>query len=811
MPNARSSHLLHQVGRLFGGGVSGGLTDAQLLERFTARRAASVEARDAAEAAFEVLVARHGPMVLGVCRRALRDPNEVEDAFQATFLVLVRRAHLVRVHDSLGRWLYGVACRVAAKARSRSERLRACDVDGVAEPAVSSSVADQAALFSALDEEVRRLPEKYRAPVVLCHLEGLSHAEAADRLRWPVGTVSGRLSRARGLLRDRLVRRGHAPAAGSLEALLTSGAVRVAVPEGLILTTARAAIGLGAAGKAGAGLASAAAVSLMNEVLRAAVAFKLKVGAAVLLAIVSAAVIFPGVAASAGARFGDRDRDPAPPPPIAMPRGESGKPTHYRSADAIVEELDARLARARRPLPHDEFLQVHGAIVALVLELRTAYPDDVRGARHMLDRWAGLGYIKRNSEAIDEVRAVLATTKDPVLKRDALFYQTVMRFREPMDGPAAASLAREHAREMAGDKRAAGILYRAAERLQTTGYIRIGLAAVLVVIGGSMQIRRRWWTFFFRLGLAALAIVAVVLCCVRLFSDDGLSRAIYEAMQKYNDSALRSWVMMIAYWVSDVIVPDLKCVVLSRRAVLAAVPALASAWGLVAVRRRRSGTPEPVAAILRTGVLGFVGGLALLCVADAAYLFVQRTSVLNQAVRDYPDSFFGRMVQGERRQRDRMGEPFELEFNDAISGRRISMNDLRGKVVVIDFWATWCGPCVGEIPEMLELYNAYHDQGVEFIGVSHDAPEEDGGLEELKKFVEKRKIPWLQYHQGHDNSRVRTGEPTNDFSEYWGVNGIPTVFIVDAEGKLYSTEARGKLDELIPKLLKDGRAQLTER
>ena len=159
--------------------------------------------RAGAEAAFAALVARHGPMVLGVCRCALPDPNDVEDAFQATFLVLVRRARSVRVGDSLGRWLYGVARRVAAKAQARSERARIRSLPLGREPVASEPPADRIELLAALDEEVSRLPEKYLAPVVLCDLEGLTHAQAAARLRWPVGTVSGRLSRARDLLKNR--------------------------------------------------------------------------------------------------------------------------------------------------------------------------------------------------------------------------------------------------------------------------------------------------------------------------------------------------------------------------------------------------------------------------------------------------------------------------------------------------------------------------------------------------------------------------------------------------------------------------------
>ena len=160
------------------------------------------------ETAFAALVSRHGPMVLGVCRRALRDEHDVEDAFQATFLVLVRRAGSIRDGERVGHWLHGVAHRVAVRARANAARRRLREQTGIKiDPALDQSppLDDVPAI---LDDELVRLPDSLRAPTVLCYLEGLTHDEAAQRLGWPVGTVRSRMSRARELLQRRLTRRG---------------------------------------------------------------------------------------------------------------------------------------------------------------------------------------------------------------------------------------------------------------------------------------------------------------------------------------------------------------------------------------------------------------------------------------------------------------------------------------------------------------------------------------------------------------------------------------------------------------------------
>ena len=177
-----------------------------------------------------------------------------------------------------------------------------------------------------------------------------------------------------------------------------------------------------------------------------------------------------------------------------------------------------------------------------------------------------------------------------------------------------------------------------------------------------------------------------------------------------------------------------------------------------------------------------------------------RTALLERLNKEYPEAAQVAGMFGPHNQSEAIGKPFVLEFENAINGEKISMKDLKGKVVVIDFWATWCGPCVGEMPHMKELYAKYREKGVEFIGVSLDQSKEKGGLASLKKFVKENEIAWPQYFQGdYWNSK---------FSKSWGINGIPCVFIVDADGNLYSTEARGKLEEIIPKLLEKAKAKV---
>jgi RNA polymerase sigma factor (sigma-70 family) len=191
-------------------------TDGELLERFV---------RDGSEADFAALVRRHQGMVHAVCRRVLGNSHDADDACQAAFLVLLGQAKKIVSRNSVASWLHGVGYRTALKARTAARRRRQCERQVPPRDASDGPyAADRAELRSLLDEEVARLPEKYRLPFVLCYLEGKTHAEAAGQLRWPAGTVATRVAQARARLRLRLRRRGAWPAAGVLVVATVSDA-----------------------------------------------------------------------------------------------------------------------------------------------------------------------------------------------------------------------------------------------------------------------------------------------------------------------------------------------------------------------------------------------------------------------------------------------------------------------------------------------------------------------------------------------------------------------------------------------------------
>jgi RNA polymerase sigma factor (sigma-70 family) len=295
----------------------GSLTDGQLLDCF-------ISARD--EAAFSALVRRHGPMVLGVCRRVVGHEADAEDAFQATFLVLVRKAASIAPRERVGNWLHGVAYRTALEARTLRARRLAHETlvpqlpDPVATP--RQTEPDWQPL---LDEELSRLPDKYRSALVLCDLEGRSRKEAAEQLNVPAGTLSSRLATARKLLAQRLGWRGLACSAAFLVGVPT--AVSAAVPAALLNTTVRTGVLL-AAGSTASGVVSGPVAALAKGVLQTMALVKIRV-----LSILMAAIV---LLAGASMMLAQSPAKPAPKPPTQPP---SSEPIAANQGDLVTQSF----------------------------------------------------------------------------------------------------------------------------------------------------------------------------------------------------------------------------------------------------------------------------------------------------------------------------------------------------------------------------------------------------------------------------------------------------------------------------------------
>jgi RNA polymerase sigma factor (sigma-70 family) len=318
-----------------------GLTDGQLLENYLKRRD---------EAALAALVCRHGPMVWGVCRRALGNYHDAEDAFQATFLVLVRKAASIASRELLANWLYGVARQTALKARAtaakRKERER--QVTQMPEPAAAKQDLWHD-LQPLLDEELSRLPDKYRSAIVLCDLEGKTRKQAARQLGVPEGTVAGRLAKARTLLARRLARRGVVLSSGALAALLAQKAASAGVPTSVLSATIKAA-DLFAAGQAAAGVISVKVAALTEGVLKTMLLTKLKTAMAVLFVVGIVAVPATGLAYRAMAAEGRKQAQRPVVQSQVQVLDQEGAEKELRRLKAEVERLRLDIAELEKRL-----------------------------------------------------------------------------------------------------------------------------------------------------------------------------------------------------------------------------------------------------------------------------------------------------------------------------------------------------------------------------------------------------------------------------------------------------------------------------
>src|SRR5262249_1843076 len=266
MATTQLNKFIQHVRLMLGRSEAEGATDAQLLELFLRKRD---------KTAFEALIRRHGQMVWGVCHRVLRNVHDAEDAFQATFLVLVRKAASVRSPEKmLGNWLYGVAYRTALEARHAVRKRRAKEAKAPPRTQEPDTWAD---LRPALDHELARLPDKYRLLIVLCDLEGKTRKEAARQLGFPEGTIASRLARGRVLLARRLSRHGLSLSGGMLGVVISQNAALAGMARSLVGSTVAAAVDQAAV--------SAKVTALTEGVLKTMLLTKIRIATALLLAV----------------------------------------------------------------------------------------------------------------------------------------------------------------------------------------------------------------------------------------------------------------------------------------------------------------------------------------------------------------------------------------------------------------------------------------------------------------------------------------------------------------------------------------------
>ncbi|HLJ93719.1 MAG TPA: sigma-70 family RNA polymerase sigma factor [Gemmataceae bacterium] len=300
MAHAQLSLVLRHIRKLAGDGKA---SDRQLLHQFATRHE---------EAAFEMLIERHGPAILGVCRRVLRREQDAEDVFQATFLTLARKASSIRKPDSLGCWLYGVASRLAFKVRAAAAKRRM--TESIRQPEAPTAGQE---LCTALDEELARLAWRYQAPIVLCYLEGKSRDEAARQLGWSLGTLKRRLNQGREILRERLTRRGL-----TLSAVLTAAGIsQETVPAALVISTARAAMTFAASSAAGV------AAQLAEGLLKGMFLGKLKIGAVLILT--------TGLVGVGAGLIADRVQPDGPEPASGIAKPETARVLAEAVADPV--------------------------------------------------------------------------------------------------------------------------------------------------------------------------------------------------------------------------------------------------------------------------------------------------------------------------------------------------------------------------------------------------------------------------------------------------------------------------------------------
>jgi RNA polymerase sigma factor (sigma-70 family) len=704
---------MRNLGLLLREGTVAGYPDGQLLEQFLARRGES------AEAAFAALVERHGPMVLGVCRRALPDPRDAEDAFQATFLILARKARAIRVDDSLGRWLYGVSRRVASRARASAGRRldRERELATMGGPPAAEPPADPLELREVLDEELGRLPAKYRDPIVLCYLQDQTHEGAAQQLGWPVGTVRGRLARARDLLRTRLVRRGLAPAVALLG---TTAEARATVPSLLADVTTKAAC-RASAGVGLAGLVSARVAERVGWELASMSVGHWKGVAGVLFAVGAVCV---GAALGAGS---PPDAPQRPDPgPKASTRDDRGEIVGSWASEEPIQETvrgvpkPPRLVKTRWEITSDKITL---ADEDGFLEQEIRYTLDPTKTPKAIDlRYPASGMVLAGAYRLDgdELTLVYGVARPKELKEGAglIFHKLRREDRSP---------------------RLLSPRYELAPGCQWA--MAPGGAIPSSMGGGAIQVMVEKRTDG--------SLVIILASMKRTGPEPGpdVRPVVFDARGKRHLPKPEGGGAGATLAVPDAMLSQQK-----YRLDPADLPAeKAATLGIEAV-------PSDVRRAAREA-------------ASVEAIGKARTRGID--LLPWP----------------KVGEPYDFTLK-AADGRVLRSRDLKGKVVLIDCWATWCSPCMAKMPKLKELYEKRHGDGFEVIGVNFDHDPDHA-----RRALETLDLPWAEVF-------VPADEPTREIWESAaGIESIPRLLVIDRDGILRYDGGPGDMEDQVGRWL----------
>jgi RNA polymerase sigma factor (sigma-70 family) len=739
--NLESPRIASDLNILFGPGAVGRLTDKELLARFV-----SHDDPDASEAAFATLLSRHGPMVLGVCRRMVRDEHLAADAYQAVFLILARKARSVRVDDSLGRWLYGVSVRVARRARALigRERDKLKGLEGL-ERAVTSSpheTCERDDLRAVVDEEIERLPSRYRVPVVLCYLQGMTGEEAARRLKCPVGTLESRLHRARERLRTSLRRRGLAPTAGAMASLATMTA-RADVPRELS-TRATDAVARLAGGRSLAGAVSAASATLITQFMRSTLMTKGCWSGLVLMTI-GLSVAGAGVFAGAG---DEKQKGPAaglsPAPHVERKPEPTVQPLAERFRQ-IRAEYDAQQAVVRKAL---ESAKVQSEMNKIYQEMS---PDEVAFCRRMLDLAA-------------------SAPKDPVA-RDALLW--VVNKPGMMDhgaygdefARAASLLVRHHGDDPDAVRIGLGLdnvttprrvallmgFYAAAKCREAKGLARLALAQYLeaeakFVASAQMRQGRQKNRY------------------LGLIDDNGKS---YEKEVEQSDEEY-SYVLQLRLRNPDAMRAEAERLFDEVIADFGDVPC-------------RTEKDRELEALLKQPSPSWNGKPLRSDERRQLAELVARKRTLAQVALARLDDIRNVIP----------GKPAPEIAGVDLDGKPLKLSDYRGKVVVLVFWGSWCGPCMREVPHECELAERYKDKPFAVLGVN--CGEEKAAAVAA---VKSAGITWPNWNDG--------GPVEGAIAKRYHIGSYPTVFVIDKHGIIRHKQILGSgLDQAVEELLRE--------